>query len=246
MPNGTGERLLDGDLKFLQNFQPIGGFDGIPLVNIEAAILPLTGVLPTIAQHVKEIKHSNLTDKTGSGLTVDEIVAIRLYTEESSSNDPNLYRLLNHELRSENRVEFPKWHLFLKLIINGLNKLPSTEGLIYRGVKFDCSAYTNQTVVTWAGFSSCSTSLNVIESFLGNQGVGALFTIKSKFGKKIAQFSAFNEEEVILLPGTQLKINSKATRNEGFAIIELEEIGSPLLSNVKSSKLIAQTAVSLK
>lgn len=62
-------------------------------------------------------------------LTVDEIGAINLYTQ----NTP-FYRVLNEVLRSRKRDDAKQLLSYLKLLITGINKLPVTKTTLFRGM----------------------------------------------------------------------------------------------------------------
>ena len=65
--------------------------------------------------------------------------------------------------------------------------------------------------IIWWGFSSCTNSLNVLESnkFLGKTDHRAIFNIETNTGKNISAHSRFRkEDEVLLMPATYLKVRS--------------------------------------
>ncbi|CAF3768460.1 unnamed protein product [Rotaria sp. Silwood1] len=72
-----------------------------------------------------------------NNLTVDESAAIQLYTMESKTERESLFYVLNSTLRLADRSELKPILLYLRLLIGALEKLPSFNGLIYRGVNGD-------------------------------------------------------------------------------------------------------------
>ena len=139
--------------------------------------------------------------------TFDEAAAIQLYTQQTC-----LYPRLNSALRDKSDPEnlkpvFP----YLKLLLTGLNKLPLVRAKVYRGVCLDLHKQYNQLqgrVFTWWAFSSTTMSAKLMQSklFLGEKGDRTLFSIDA-IGVDIAAFSAFpDEQELLLLPGTSLKV----------------------------------------
>ena len=69
------------------------------------------------------------------------------------------------------------------------------------------SLYSESTELTWWSFNSCSLFLNVVEAYIGNNGT--LFAIGCNNGKDISKLSAMRHEaEVILMPGTRLRVKS--------------------------------------
>ena len=78
----------------------------------------------------------------------------------------------------------------------------------------------------WWAFSSCTESLEVLESqqFLGTSGERTLFNINCDNGKKVASYSSIStENEVILPPATQFVVKGKLNPSSGLYIVQLEE-----------------------
>ena len=78
--------------------------------------------------------------------------------------------------------------------------------VLWRGVDLDLRGdYPVDSLVTWWGLSSCTTSEAVARGFM--KGAGTLFRVDASFGVSIKPFSAFtHEDEVVLPPGTRLKV----------------------------------------
>jgi hypothetical protein len=163
--------------------------------------------------------------KQNSTLTWDEEAAIRLYTMPTP-----FATCLNQTLRSENQRVPKEWFPFLKLIVAALQKLQRTEDTVWRGVKDDtvASQYLEGEVYTWWTVTSCSTGIEIVEKYLDESGIGTLFAIKTVTGRDISMFSAIpNEQEVVLMPGTLVRVKSKSSNIfYRFSIIHLEEVAS--------------------
>ncbi|CAF0999256.1 unnamed protein product [Adineta steineri] len=114
--------------------------------------------------------------------------------------------------------------------MTSLVKLPSDSNrlMVYRGVKLDLSAqYEKGSTVTWWGFSSCTTSIDVLsnEQFLGQSGTRTLFSIDCSSAKSIQQYSFFPvEEEVLLPPARQFQVKASLNSGNGLHIIQLKEV----------------------
>jgi hypothetical protein len=79
-------------------------------------------------------------------------------------------------------------------------------------------------------FSSCTESLDVLESdkFLGKTGVRTLFSIECESGRSIRLHTYFKKEnEILLLPATQLRVNGRLDSGNGLHIIHLVETAPP-------------------
>ena len=205
---------------------PILGFMNMPLVTLEKAVEPLVLIVPHIKNMVWTVKPN--CENPLDNLSPDESASIMLYTLEWPLPVTSFYLILNNILGAENRVLLEPWFLYLKLFITALSKLPSERRLLYRGVKLDMSAaYPSGTLHIWWRFSSCTSSINTLESdkFLGTTGTRTLFSINCHTGKQIRQHSMYpKEDEVLLLAARQLKVVSSMNAGNGLTIIQIEEI----------------------
>ena len=190
---------------------PIQGYENKPLVSLEEAVEPLVAHVPDVQQYASVAKGKCETPPA-DGLSIDESASIRLYTMEWKPREQSLYFILNKILRSENRDLLKDWFLYLKLIITALLKIPSTPRLLYRGIKRDLSReYPEGRNNIWWAFSSCTTSLSVLENgpFLGKTGTRTLFKIDCYSGKEIRKHSAFpKEDEVLFIAASHFRIVS--------------------------------------
>jgi hypothetical protein len=164
-----------------------------------------------------------------NNLTVDESAAIQLYTMESKAEQESLFYILNSTLRLADRTKLKPILPYLRLLIGALEKLPSFSGLVYRGVHGNISSnFVKDKKLTWWGFSSCTRSLEVLskEEFLGKSGQRTLFYIECISGKSIQNYSysSSDDEEVLLLPGTEFLVTGKKRRGHGLTIVHLREI----------------------
>ncbi len=82
---------------------------------------------------------------------------------------------------------------------------------------------------------SCSVSITVVEDFLGPNKDATLLIIEAKSAKEISGYTNFSdEEEVILKPGTQLRVKDNALRySGGLNVIHLVEINDDEVKPVK-------------
>jgi len=122
-----------------------------------------------------------------------------------------------------------------------LNKLPNIATTVYRAISRRVisdpkSQYKNAAQLVWVAFSSTSKNMDQLSNFAkDDQGTWIIMTITE--GKDISSFSMFqNEEEVLLLPNTYLKVESILTENmkavmkinkPHLDVIELKQIPTP-------------------
>ncbi|CAF4339582.1 unnamed protein product, partial [Rotaria sordida] len=140
--------------------------------------------------------------KPEDGLTQDESASIMLYSMGWEPLEQCLYFALNAALRSADRQNLDPWYLYLKLIQTALSRLQSQHRFVYRGVKTDLSdRYRKGEKIVWWGFSSCTISIDVLQSelFLGKTETRTMFTIECNSGKDIRNHSFFPHEDEILL-----------------------------------------------
>jgi uracil DNA glycosylase len=198
-----------------------GVFD-TPLMDFRDAVGPVAALLSGLGRHV-ELSHEfakRRADEAHSGLPADAIAALYLYTCESA-----FYREINAILRSPDRSKVVPYLPYLRLLFSAVSGLPARTEPLWRGVALDLRAqYPLGRTVTWWGVSSCTSQFGVARAFLGNRGKRTLFEVHPARAVGIRNFSAFtDEEEFILLPGTQLKVTDVKTERGGLCTVQLTE-----------------------
>ncbi|CAF1455355.1 unnamed protein product, partial [Rotaria sordida] len=222
---------------------PIKGHEKMPLVSLEEAVDPLCHLLPNIQQKVSLAKRQ--CQRPSDGLSSDESASIFLYTMEWEPQHECFYFILNRTLNDRDREKLKPWFLYLRLFLNALARLPSIHLIVYRGVKLDLTkTYPNRKKIVWWGFSSCTSSIKVLESksFLGNEGTRTLFVIDCHTGKNIENHSSnHRNNEFLLLAGTQFEVIECSNQGNGLHHIELKEIDQsfPLLQPVLPLNLLS-------
>ena len=204
------------DLKEV-NHNPIYGYQHLPILKLEKAVEKLVEIVPGLMTYVAEAK--NNCNRMTTLLTHDESAAIYLY-----SMPIKFFSQLNAALRAKNRDALKPWFGFLRLFLSALEKLPSLDIVVWRGVADNVgSDFVENRVETWWSVNSCSTDLNVVQLYLGK--TGTVFAIDTMNGKDISEYSVFQEEhEVVLMPGIPLYIKSKPLSfEERLFIVHLEE-----------------------
>jgi len=213
---------LDGTKEMLT---PLAGYENEPLVSLEESIKSLIHLFNDDIHRYVYIAKQN-TRQPKDDLTPDESAAIHLYSMQWNPVDDSLYIHLNRALRAVNRQDLTPWFSYLKLFLTALFKLPSCHKTIWRGVKGDLSAqYNKDQDIIWWGVSSCAISVSVIEQFIGKTGTRTIFSIEAINAKFIREHAYFKEEdEIILPPGTHLKVIDKMQPAKDLTIIHLREV----------------------
>ena len=140
-----------------------------------------------------------------------------------------LYSMLNRTLKKADREDLRPYFKYLKLFMTALAKLPCVPPLtLWRGVTKNLSAeFVPGTTVTWWAFSSCTTALTVLENnmYLGNAGSRTLFSVEVINGRTIRAHSHFvTEDEILLLPGTHMIVQSQFSPAPDLDIIHLKQV----------------------
>ena len=199
-----------------------------PLLPLLEACAPLTDKLSNLLFYV-QLALSETPEQPPDGLTIDESAAIRLYTIEWEGNQRSLYSMLNRTLKKDDREKLRPYFKYMKLFLTALAKLPCVPQLtVWRGVTKDVSAqFPPETKVIWWGFSSCTTSLPVLENnmYLGSTGQRTLFSVEVSNGRTVRAHSHFvTEDEILLLPGTQMIVQSQFSPAPDLHIIHLKQV----------------------
>ncbi|CAF2770984.1 unnamed protein product [Rotaria sp. Silwood2] len=222
----VNQRVSDIKNEPITMLSPIEGYESNPILPLEISVESLETMISNIARNAW-IAKERTAEKPSNDLTQEESAAIHLYTMEWKPADNSLYALLNAALRAEDRDRLVPYFFYLKLFLSALWKLPSVKKTVWRGVKADLSEqYSVGKAFVWWGFSSCTESLNVLESekFLGKTGVRTLFNIECEAGKEIHQHSYFKDEsEILLLPATQFQVLGKINPAPDLHIIHIRE-----------------------
>ncbi|WP_309231528.1 ADP-ribosyltransferase domain-containing protein [Nocardia sp. SYP-A9097] len=198
-----------------------GVFD-TPLMDFRDALAPLAGVLSGLDRHAV-LSHEfgkRRVDRQGGTLSADAIAALHLYTCESA-----FYRAINAVLRSPDRAGVVPYLPYLRLLFTAVSGLTTRTEPLWRGVSLDLRAqYPLGRTVTWWGVSSCTSEPSVARAFLGSRGKRTLFEVRPARAVSIRDYSAFtDEEEFILLPGTQLEVTDVKAERGGLCIVRLTE-----------------------
>ena len=207
--------------------EPIIGYAQEPLLPLANACKSLVGIVENILHYVS-IALQTTADIPAHGLTRDESASIRLYTMEWLKDRKSLYHILNNTLRMGDRAQLRPWFKYLKLFLTALVKIPSAPSqTVWRGVRQNVrDAFPPETEVIWWSFSSCTTTLTVLENelYLGRSGERTLFSVEVFNGRDISEHSYFKtEDEILLLPGTHMEVRSQFNPTADMYIIHLRQ-----------------------
>jgi len=220
----TAENINDIKLEL----GPVVGYAEEPLLPLVKACAPLSNILHDLSTYV-QLALEETPEEPPDGLTIDESAAIRLYTIEWAPPHRSLYSMLNYTLKTAEREHLRPYFKYLKLFLTALVKLPCVPPLtVWRGVTKDLSSeFPPGTLMTWWSFSSCTTELTVLENnmYLGNTGERTLFSVEVINGRTVRAHSHFiTEDEIVLLPGTHMEVQSQFSPAPGLNIIHLKQI----------------------
>ena len=174
------------------------------------------------------------------GLTDDEAGAISCYTLEEGEKSP--YRIINQSISvSRTRDTLSSTRKFIFLLLSGLRKLPpfrpSRGQMLYRGIRVRVPTtqgeanghqfYAKGRTVTWWGFTSTTTVLEITQSFIKGVKARTIFSIGGEdlWGYDIKAFSPYlKEEEVLIEPETKVCVNRVAEDIQGTGTLTKIEV----------------------
>jgi hypothetical protein len=219
IPLTISNRFVNSDLSELEdaNRNPIDGYQNLPKMSLEQSVQSIISLVPSVMGLVAAAKQQ--CNQSSILLTRDESAAIYLYTMPSF-----FCSCLNKNLRASDRHGLKPWFAFLKLFMSALEKLPSLNIVVWRGVKNDIGLSFNENEkLTWWSVTSCSQDAKVVEPFIGE--IGFLFNIEVTNGKDISMYSILpQEQEVILMPGTHLHVKGDPFNfKDMLLVVQLKE-----------------------
>ena len=165
------------------------------------------------------------------------IAALQMYTLEFSGK--SVYEALNEALRSKERAKCAPYRRYIWMLMHAMREAPEFDGqAVYRGVRADLRAtYKKGRTVTWHQFSSCTSTIEVLQSeqYCGTSGERTLFVVTLTQGRArwVADVSmAETEDEVLLPPNTRVRVDSTLDAGGGLVIVTLTELEplDPILS----------------
>lgn len=214
-------RYMDAGNEPTKTLTPIHGYEKSNPTSLEDAVAQIDPPIDRLKDMVYTAKRNSR--KPADNLTPDESASIHLYTMEWSDDQQSIYSLLNAKLRSENRKELRSWHAYLKIFLTALYKLPSLKRTIWRGILGNVSDLYEEDFIWW-GASSCTETMEILERFIGRSSVRTIFMIECIHGKAIKAHSAHeNENEILLMPGTFLRVISKWSPADNLYMVHLQE-----------------------
>jgi hypothetical protein len=152
---------------------------------------------------------------------------------EAIPKDTSVYFMVNSALRTLDREAVRPWRDYIWLLLNALRKLPpvATAAHLYRGMKVDLGeAYVKGSEFQWAGFSSTSLNVDVMqaEDFVGRSGSRVLFNLKltEPVGRDISDFSMYREAEILLPPNMMFEVKGVLDAGNFLHILQCEQTES--------------------
>ena len=221
------DRLLFEENRHVQMLDPIIGYAQEPLLSLADACSPLVNIVHDLFRYVS-MALERTPDRPADGLTRAESASIRLYTMEWKKEQRSFYTILNHTLRTADRQCLQPWFRYLKLFLTALTKIPCAPlQVVWRGVAKDITEqFPDGSEVIWWAFSSCTTRLCTLESdqYLGQSGRRTLLSIEVFNGRNIRAHSDFHtEDEILMLPGTFMRVQSHLNPARDLHIIHLTQ-----------------------
>ncbi len=199
-----------------------------PLLPLVQACAPLSDIIHNLSIYVR-LALNETSHQPPDNLTFDESAAIRLYTIKWEQPHLSLHSILNFTLTKSDHHALRPYFKYLKLLLTALIKLPCAPlQPVWLGIAKDVSKDFPQgtSIIRWA-FSSCTTSMMALENnmHLTNVGERTLFSIEAINARRIRAHSHIDyEDEILLLPGTCMEVQSQLCPAPDLHIIDLKQI----------------------
>ena len=210
-----------------ESLPPLRGYEKNEIVSLENALKPVKDFVPELDAMLYTARRNC---KPSSILRPDEAAAIMIYSLEWTPEEQSFYYIFNNKLRDRNRRALLPWFLYIRLFVEALLKLPEQKPrILYRGVKKQLQKYYSEDKeCTWWSFSSCTSSLKVLNTFIGTSGPRTIFNLHCRSAIDISEYSFLSgEAEFLLFPGRHFRCTSTLNAGDNLHIIELEEIEPP-------------------
>jgi DnaJ-class molecular chaperone len=228
-----GEVEYRGVIALVNSFEPPNSCQQ-HMCNELASLMPAIN-MTFILRESSLIAESRLERLKSSSvrLSYDEALAVVSYTYDLGINstkngDDNLFMQLNNILRERNAKKMALLKPYLAYLMNGLFKLPSFEGTVYRGIpnaalRIIQDSYIAGASIHWSGFSSATTDINIARGFADKGGI--IFHILCHTGRMVSEYSHFKDEaEIMLSPNSRFVVCSVCRlHGDGFYRVELVE-----------------------
>jgi len=234
---------------FPEKYQPPSDIDIHKAVSLGMGDLWTEIMKDTFLETINEFVDNSLNfqnEMNKFNLSFNEACAITYYTSEAGKilnenyKDRSPYRVFNKLLAERNTIALNNWKPFLHFLIEGLNKLENIQTTVYRGINKRVisepkSQYKAGAQLVWISFTS--RVADQLSNFTDANDHGTWIILSITDGKDISSFSLFpQEEEILLLPNTYLKVEGIVTDNikklmkidkPNLDVIELRQIPTP-------------------
>ena len=166
-------------------------------------------------------------------MSPDELAILSLYTIESIPKEKSFYFAMNEALRARDREQVKQWKEAIWLLLVAMKKLPrESSALLHRGVKRSATDLGKQCqkgkTFVWSGFSSTTTHVEGLKSFLGQTGPRTLWQLQLRQnfdGVNLKAFSLYpDEHEVLLPPQMEFKVNSAVDLGNDLTLVQCQQI----------------------
>ena len=233
----------------------LAGLQSVPLLRLTDAVMSIPGLpgapdqqaLADACERAYAKADELLADGPDpNGLNREEIAAIHMYTQEGIQ----LYRCLNGILRTEPHdcASIQRYWGYMRLLQHALFKVPVCDaGTVFRGIKGPFPAVampdledaidTGRPLVWWA-FSSTSTSLPAVQTFLGTSGPRVIYSIDGgSRARDVLRYSEYPNEAELLMPcGTAFVVKTAAPLDADLIMVSLKQVDLVLFQGPTSQQ----------
>ncbi|CAF1223701.1 unnamed protein product [Adineta ricciae] len=211
----------------------IKGYEKKPLCSLEEALERFEEHIPNLDGQIQEAK-SNCHFPSQHGLTHDEAAALYLYLVVGSDDSVRSY--LQRAWDSNERKQMKPWFKYLRLLKNGLDKLPDVRVEIWQGMPYDKDVMgkleeDSLDLFTCMGLATPSKSQVLTDLDDGSDGEKILVGYSSVSGKDVSNYSPKKgtdstqpAKDVLMWPGCKVnKSQETVSDGNGCVFVHLKQ-----------------------
>jgi hypothetical protein len=261
--------VRDGETETATAAAPLAGLATTLLVGLREAVaaaekhVTCAGGLSTQLEEALAFATSKVHSGRSLGLTIEQVAAIHLYTQESP-----FYKGLNGALGGwgvgGGQAAIPHYLPYIKIVMGALALLPTITTIVYRGIRGVPLATLLKgkgigDILAWWAFTSTTGTSDVLRDpdFFGvgaEHGERVVFVIEIESGVRVKQFSSLgsileyylqpfgataqNEDEIMLKPGVTFVIDAIEYYTNGVTEVKMHEV-----PNLEMVRLITRGTV---
>lgn len=186
----------------------IEGYQNEPLLPLEATLDIFQHSIKNLSNQITEAKR-NCLQTSKHGLSHDESAAIYLYSMGKADDTNSVYCHLQNAWNSNDPYEMKPWLKYVRLLYNGVDKLPNVKGEVWQGIPHSENGFydlRSKQKTSFTLMGSASTSIDEVDNYLKQKRIDQRILIgyDRVNGKNVSGYTTPNFPSVLLYPGVKL------------------------------------------